>query len=245
MNEPIQEALVAKAKNYTDLDEIIAEAVGMNCKQLIHIAQHLVVESDYELEEATAFLVDIKKSYKMAEEYFDKRLAPVNEIRNLLLGDKKMWIDPLKQAEEAAKLRIQSYTAEQRRKAEEEAARQRLELQQKEQERIRQQAEALKAQGEEAAAANLELEAELLPPPVVTVPKTYVPAGQTERTTWQAELLDLGRLVAYIAQHPQFLNLVTFNATAGNALARSMKDSMNIPGLRAVPKTTLAQSIKR
>lgn len=90
-------------------------------------------------------------------------------------------------------------------------------------------------------AASLAATAQVMTAPVVEVSVAKV-SGISQRSVWKAECTDKAALIAYIAANPAFLNLVEVNASALNQMAKAMKDTMQIPGIRAFEEKTLAAS---
>lgn len=112
------------------------------------------------------------------------------------------------------------------------------------QERLLQDAIAAEAVGDTQAVTHL-LEQPVETPTVVPVP-VFVPpvavsipqaAGISFGTTWSAELTSLRDLVRAAASgHAGALACLTFDQVRANGLARSLKETMAIPGVKAVPK---------
>jgi colicin import membrane protein len=76
------------------------------------------------------------------------------------------------------------------------------------------------------------------PPP----PPAYTAAAKTGTASgkkYTAELVSLHELVKHIATHPEYLNLVELNQRAANDMAKALKTSMNVPGLRVIGASTL------
>ena len=100
------------------------------------------------------------------------------------------------------------------------------------------------AAGDTQAAARLlnqPVQAPTVLPAPVFLPPVAVSAPQAEgisfSTTWSAELTSLRDLVrAAAGGHPGAMACVTFDQVRANGLARSLKDTMAIPGVKAVPK---------
>ena len=87
--------------------------------------------------------------------------------------------------------------------------------------------------------ANLTATAQVMTAPVAA-PSVAKVSGISTRGVWKAELTDKAALVAFIAQNPQFLNLVDVNTSGINQMAKAMKETMNIPGIRAFEERALA-----
>jgi hypothetical protein len=65
-------------------------------------------------------------------------------------------------------------------------------------------------------------------------------AGISTRQVWKAEVFDKAAFIKYVAANPQYLNLLDVNITAVNGMAKSLKDQMNIDGVRAVSESQIA-----
>jgi hypothetical protein len=64
-------------------------------------------------------------------------------------------------------------------------------------------------------------------------------AGESKQTFWSAEVFDLGALVAAVAAGQQPLAYLQADTTALNAVAKALKETLSIPGVRAVSKEVL------
>lgn len=81
--------------------------------------------------------------------------------------------------------------------------------------------------------------AALVTAPVAKVAEAKA-AGVSTRETWKAEVTDKAALIAHVAANPQFSGLLTVDQSALNALARSLKSSLTLPGVRVYAEQTLA-----
>lgn len=90
-----------------------------------------------------------------------------------------------------------------------------------------------------AALEQAAIKAEPIAPPAVVkvAPALASVAGVSTRTTWRAEVTDLLALVKYVAEHPEWLSLLKADETALNGIARSQKNRMQIPGVKAVEES--------
>ena len=147
--------------------------------------------------------------------------------------------EPLAEAEQRINTALAEWiSAEMRRIAEEERARR------EEAERIlREEAEREAAHltalyGEEVSADDvIELAAAAA---VATAPKVVV-AGVSGRHTYSARVIDLRKLVAYVAEHPEMLGLLSPNQPALNAMARANKGALAIPGIAIEKQLSVAR----
>ena len=150
---------------------------------------------------------------------------------------------------EAAKARAK---IEQERAAAEEKAR-------IERERIEQERKALIASGDTVKAARLEAKAEAITEaaqaksealaemsamvaaaPVIAHSEAPKAAGVSTRSVWKCECADKMALIKFIANNPQFENLLEFNESAGNQMAKALKGTMRVDGLRVFEDKVLA-----
>jgi hypothetical protein len=172
---------------------------------------------------------------KKIEEHHAPLKQKAHEAHKAICEAEKSLLAPILEAERVLKSGIGAYELEQKRIAEERERKER-----EEQERLA--AETLEASIEEAEAngASAEEIAAIIEAPLV-IPRAAPVAhavqkvsGVATATVWKAEIIDLAKLVAYIATPAgrQFLGLVQPNTTALNSLARSLKNSVNIPGVR-------------
>jgi hypothetical protein len=95
------------------------------------------------------------------------------------------------------------------------------------------------AEAEQLVSEGKEEEAEqLLDEDIVvhaTVPnETPKLEGIHTRWTYSGKVVDLMALIKYICVHPEYINLIEAHQPSVNALARSQRDSMDIPGVQLV-----------
>ncbi len=142
---------------------------------------------------------------------------------------------PLDEAERILKRAIGDYSAElERRRLEAQRA---LEVEAKrlQDEQLEREIEEAESQG--ATAPEIEAMIERGPsvpaatPPIVQ-PTIRPSSGVSTRELWKADVTDLIALVKYVAANPQFVGLLQANQTAIGAMARSLKSTMRIPGVR-------------
>lgn len=200
-------------------------------------ARQLKVVSLETRTEAAEFAKGIKALRKEAEEHHRPMIDAAYKAHKESVAALKRIDDPLAEAERIVKGQIGTYDTEQdriRRDAERKA---------QEEARRRQEAEALAAAEAAKAAGATEAEAEAilteeLAAPLV-VPATPAPApaekqGVGTRFNYKAQVRDMTMLLRFVADNPTFMNLVTPNESALNALARAQKEAFDIPGCRLV-----------
>ena len=224
------------------------------------MVQSMVIDSQDTFELAADELKAIKKKSKDLEEQRTSITGPIKTALKAVNNLFRAPSDFLEQAEKVIKVKMLAYqteqeriAAEERRRAEEairqEQARLARESAEKEAE-AKKEADRLLSEGnaEKAAEvqanaaiemANLTATAQVMTAPVAA-PSVAKVSGISTRGVWKAELTDKAALVAFIAQNPQFLNLVDVNTSGINQMAKAMKETMNIPGIRAFEERALA-----
>lgn len=195
-------------------------------------------------EMAAAHLQAIKELKAEADKTFDPIVAAAFATHKEAVAQKKRICEPLNQAETVLKAAMATYAQEQERIRRDEERRLREEAERQaaeEREREIEHAEANGATSEEIAVM---VEAPLQRKPVVVAPVQRV-SGITMRETWKAEITDLAALVKYVSTRPELSNLLAPNLPAINALARSLRSALNIPGVRVYNEASIAATTNR
>lgn len=239
-----------------------ANQLNTRAQAALKMVESMVIDSQETYDLAADELKAIKTKAKTLE---DQRTAITGPINKALKAINDLFRGPtqyLEQAEKIIKTKMLTYSTEQERIAAEERRRAEAAVR-AEQERLareaaakeaaaKAEADALIAAGnaEKAAevqanaaieAASLAATAQVMTAPVVEVSVAKV-AGISTRSVWKAECTDKAALIAFVAANPQFLNLLDVNTSALNQMAKAMKDTMQIPGVRAYEDKTLAAS---
>lgn len=123
-------------------------------------------------------------------------------------------------------------------------------------EKLAQQAAEAKAAGDNEAAARLAVEAEqrveqgaaevemlqqtatLVTAPVAVAPR--VTAGVSSRKVWKAEVNDKLALIRYVADHPEYVDLLDANMPAINKIALALKANCPLKGVRVFEDSVIA-----
>ena len=251
-------------------DNVLAPLSGINApdgaqlnaraQAALDMVKAMEVDSQETYELAADELKAIKAKAKSLE---DQRTAITKPINDALKGINALFKGPttfLEEAERVIKGKMISYSTEQERIAAEERRRAEAAVR-AEQERLAREAAAreaeaakaaakLMAEGDEVAAAEVQAQAAIeaasltATAAVITAP-VAAPAvakvsGVSTRSTWKAECTDKAALVAFIASNPTFLNLLDVNASALNQMAKAMKETLQLPGVRVYEEKTLA-----
>ena len=214
------------------------EALFNQSKNLMKLAESYKITSP---EMAINAGDDLKAVKALAKQIEDKRTSitkPLNQALrevNALFKPAKNW---LKKAEGSIKGKMLEFQREQDRiarelqaKVDEEARKERIRLEKKAAD-----AELVK---EPERAEVLREQAEIHEAPVIvsTAPKLE---GIATRKTWKAEVVNKLLFVKHVAEkRNDLLGLIEINQSALNAQARSLKDGLDIPGIKAVIEETL------
>lgn len=196
-------------------------------------ASYAVIKTGDEYEAAGFDLQAIKTAQKTLEAERKKITVPLNQVVDAVNALFKKPAAALNEAEEVIKTAMIGYNNEQeriRREAEAKAA----EQLRKDREKLAAQAAKAAEKGQVEKAAALEAQAATLPTTVEIAPTAPKVSGISGRSTWQAAVKDKGAFLKYVAEHPEWLNLVDVNMVALNGLARSQKSALALPGIEAV-----------
>ncbi len=94
----------------------------------------------------------------------------------------------------------------------------------------------------ESAEAEAILEETVEAPVVRVEPRLANVDGVRTQRRYKAEVTDKMELIRYVATHPEWTGLLDPNMPALNGLARSQREALSIPGVKAVAHDTKAVS---
>jgi len=237
-----------------------ANQLNTRAQSALAMVESMVIDSQETYDLAADELKAIKSKAKTLEE---QRTAITGPINKALKAVNDLFRAPgayLEQAEAIIKRKMIGYTteqeriaAEQRRKAEAAIRAEQARIAKEAAEReAAAQAEAAKlieaGDAEKAAevqaeaaieAASLAATAQVMTAPVAA-PAVAKVSGVSMRSAWKAECTDKAALVAFVAANPQFLNLLDVNTSALNQMAKAMRETMKIDGVRVYEEKQLA-----
>lgn len=201
---------------------------------LTEAQKHKVTDQE-SLDQAGVLLQSIKAARKRIEETLGPIIKKAHETHGSLVSLRKQLEEPFEKAERMVKVELVNYTEKEReriateQRQKEEAARKAAE-----DERLAR-AQQLQNQGRQA-----EAEAELDTPVVVETPVVAAPraSGVSVGGRWKARVDSPLALIKFVAEHPEYVNLVQANETALNDLARAQQAAMAIPGVTAFREAT-------
>lgn len=210
-------------------------------------ARALVVTDDASYSEAAETLKGIKALRQEVDAAFDPIVSAAFKAHRTAVEQKRKAEAPLTEAEGIIKTSLTSYSlaqqriADERRRAEEKKAQEAAET------LALEQAAAMEAEGHQYGDAALIEEAHaMIERPVSVAPCAPAPrptpavAGISHRTTYSAEVTSLALLVQHIAKHPNLLPLLKVDQTALNGQARSLRESLSLPGVRLLKASSVA-----
>jgi len=189
----------------------------------------------------TPMLIAARANLKAAQEQDAALRKPALEAEMLLKGKMAVFETEERERDRAERARV----AEAHRKAVVAAEA----LAQQETARRREEAEAARALDAELAGVPVESVPSApvvaaMPAPVFTPPPVITPLpkaeGVTSREIWGAEVVDFKALVQAVAAGTVEIAVLQPNTTVLNGLARSMREALSIPGVRAVSKRVMA-----
>ena len=217
-----------------------ANDLQTNGKDWLAVAQGLKVTDQQSLDTANDNLRVVLEFKKQVNDRLGPAVEAAHKAHKALTTLRAATLAPFEAAEKAIRGAASSYLAEVQRKAD--AARREAEQiarKQAEDERLAR-AEQLERQGRTAEAHAEIATPVVVAPPEPVAPPIAIPKGMSTRETWSARVDSPLALIQYVAANPQYLNLLEPNQTALNDMARGMKAAMQIPGVVAVPSTSLA-----
>ena len=164
----------------------------------------------------------IRAALAAANAHFDRADSPYESRELVLKGHIGLWQIEQRRAQEAAQRELEVA-------AQAERERLRAEAEEKEREALAaaqdapETATALVQESTELRQAALSLVAPVVP----EVPKL---PGISMRGTWKLKVHSEDTMRAYVYSHPEFRALFPYDPKTGDALARSLKDKLHIPG---------------
>lgn len=235
--ESVTEGLVV----HVDSDAVKNEALAWPDR-----ARAVTIADDASYTRAAELLKGIKALRGRIADTFDSHIKRAFESHKALVREKAEAEAPLTEAEAIVKRSLVTYQQEQDRKAREEARRLEEAARQQEETRRLEEAAAIERvaaeTGDEAmrATAHEVLEAPVAAVVVRPAPATPKIAGISYRDTYSARVVNVSKLIAFVARNPQFANLLTPNQTALNQLARAQKAMLQIDGVEVVTERVAA-----
>jgi multidrug efflux pump subunit AcrA (membrane-fusion protein) len=203
---------------------------------VVLVAGQMVIDSQAKYDDCANFLKIIKGLRQEIDQTFDQNIKDAHTLHKNLVATKKIHSDPLDRAETIVKSKSITFIREQEQIAAE-AARKAAEIariaEDKRKAELEAQAKAWEAKGNAAKAEERREAAAAVFVPVPEVEPTFQRAtGQSIKKTWKCEVISVLELCKAIANGTLPETMVAPNMTALNALARTMEDKKQYPGLK-------------
>lgn len=210
-------------------------------------ARAIVVADDASYAAACETLKGIKALRQEVDATFDPIVKSAFTAHRTAVEQKRKAESPLTEAESIIKRTLGAYQQEQQRLADERRREEEKKAREEAETLALEQAAAMEREGHEFGDAALVEEAHaLIERPIIAAPVAPAPrptpavSGISHRTTYSAEVTSFAALVQHIAKHPNLLPLLKVDQAALNAQARSLRESLSLPGVRLVKANTVA-----
>ena len=190
-----------------------------------------IIKNDDQAREAGAMLVEVNRTLKQWESLLDPVVAAAYKTHKEATWVKNEVAAPLESAKRLIGAGLAGYKYEQKRRAQEEAARIQAEIKKQQEEIQIAQAEQLEKAG------NRQLAEAVISAPVIVptiAPQTFKADGVSFRSTWDAEIIDLLELCKAVAADAVSVRAIKPDMMFLNSMARNLKGEMRIPGVRSV-----------
>lgn len=214
-------------------------------------AESLAIKSASDADAAwTAILVcrqRIDEADALTEPAREKTKAAYDEV----LALRKKLQEPYRLANEIMTPKLTAWKEAERKKLDEERAQKQEEARKAEEERRIAEARALEAEGRQAEAEALMDEPVQVPAVPEPEPETKL-AGGAVTETWRAELVSMAQLIGHLLSTPDHANALAADKKTREAIeavfsrmARALRGSLTVPGLRVVREQQLRRTGKR
>ena len=213
------------------------ETLEREARAVIVRAEEIQITTADEHGVALDMIKALREREKRIAEHFEPSRKALDSAKKEILAARDSLVKPLAEARGVLSDKAVTYQQEQERIAREAQAKADAEARKKEEERL--------AAIKEAEAWSDDEEVERIQttvaaPPVKAAPPAVAKvSGASSRTTWHAEVVDVGTLINHIAGNPDLHFLVEPNMKALNRIAVAEKENMAIPGVKAVPSTSV------
>ena len=192
-----------------------------------------VIETAEQAEEATKFGRLLQTAVKETETFFKGVKSQIDDIKKPVLQAEKDDSGPYNTEKSRLGGLLTAYQATERRKREEEERIAREAAEEQAREEALQRAIDLAAAGEDEAAEAV-LEEPIVAAPVIIAASAPKPTGSVARKNYDIEITDLKALVAAVVAGQVPLMTVVANESFIRGLAKTMKESFAMPGVKLV-----------
>ena len=216
----------------TDIMEIESKALSLSEK-----AKTIIILDQQTFKAACEFREVIKSFELEINKEYDDIIKKWNEGHKASLAKKKKSMAPVLEAKRINDDNIDQYLSEQEDIRKQEETRLTGIARKAEEEAKLAEASAYEASGDKVTANEIINEPVRSAP--VVLPKANLNSGVNMRENWSAEVVSLMDLVKAVAAGKVPVQAVEANMTVLNAQARTLKDGLNWPGVKAVSKKSI------
>lgn len=215
-----------------EIMELETKAVEINAQ-----ATSITIKNQATYDSANVFLRNIKALQAQVKDAFRPIIEQAHKAHKIAVAQEKEHLAPLEKAAALISSKMLAYWQEQERSRREAEAKLQAKAEKERQEALAK-AEAARANGKETRAEKYEEKAASIIAPQLA--PSIDKGGAIIKKLWSAEVYDLRALVTAIAAEKAPLSLIEPNMTAIHAQARAFKDTLNLPGVRAVCEDNLS-----
>lgn len=227
MNQEKQEILIARPDTetlQTEVHDLVAAAEALQIKN--------VDDHSFALET----IKQLRQKEKRITDHFEPARKAADGAKKEILAARDLLVKPLSEARGFLDRKAVAYQQDQQRIAREAELKAQEEVRKEEERRLAEADKAIEEGDDEKAEAILD--APVVPAAAPIAPEVATVSGVSTRTTWSAEVVDMTALIQHAAKNPLDARLIEPNMTELNKLAVVHKEKLDIPGVKAVPKTT-------
>lgn len=211
---------------------------------VVLVAERMVIDRQEKYDECANFLKIIKGLRQEIDNTFDQNIKDAHTLHKNLVASKKVHSDPLDRAESIVKSKSITFIREQEQKAAEAARKAAEEARKAEDKRkaeLEAQAKAWEAKGNAAKAEERREAAAAVFVPVPEVEPVFQRAtGQSIKKLWKCEVTSIRDLCKAVVDGTLPETMIEPNMKNLNALARTMEDKKQYPGLKFFAEDSLA-----
>lgn len=220
---------------------VITKRIEEQATQWPDRANAVVIADQKSYNDAVDLTRSIKDLRVAAEQHHRPMIDAAHKAHKAALEGLKRVDAPLESAERIIKSKIAGWDIEQRRLERERQLVAEAEEKARQDALLEKEIEHMEAAGARVEEVKAVIQQAITMPVIAPPPApVYQKAkGVTTIETWSAEVYSLIDLVKYVAANPQFVGLLQANQTALNAQARSLKQTMQIPGVKAKRDATV------
>jgi hypothetical protein len=202
-------------------------------------AKTLTITTNEEFERAGELLKVIKGLRAEVDSTFDGIISKAHEAHKEAISQKRRYEAPLAEAEALLKPKLSKFLMDQERERQQEQLRQQKAAQEQAEREAIENAIVLDDMGETAAANQL-LEEPVIPAPVFIPREKPKVSGIVEQKRYSAQVVSLQLLVKAVAEGKVPMMALKADTVFLNQQARSMKDTLNYPGVRLVVESNIS-----